>query len=78
MNNKLMLYFFLSVFSHFSAVTPARSNILGAKIDINLESCKLFSVFFRKKPKKLRRTQRSSVISTFLTRFLILYSNFSS
>ena len=32
MNNKIkMLYFFFSVFSHFSAVTPARSYILGAK-----------------------------------------------
>ena len=32
MNNKIkMLYFFFSVFSHFSAVTPARSYSFGAK-----------------------------------------------
>ena len=31
MNNKLMLYFFFSFFSHFSAVTPARSYIFGLK-----------------------------------------------
>ena len=42
MNNKLMLYFSFSVFSHFSAVTPARSYIFGLKTGGIL--CSLFLI----------------------------------
>ena len=70
--------FLLVLFSQFSAVTPTWSNIFGANIDINLKTCKQFPNFFRKKPKKLSRNQRSAVILTFLTRFFDYLRGLSS
>ena len=74
-----MYFFLLSLFvSHFQrlpkqgfqGVTPARSRIFGANIDINLKSCKQNRIFFRKMPKKLSKNRVFIDFLTFKTSFL--------
>ena len=66
------------LFSQSPRASIARRHFFGANIDINLKSCKYFRKYFRKKPKKLSRNQRSAVILTFLTRFFDYLRGFSS